>query len=65
MSHNERRISSSLTTISLTPVPEGTHVSVTEQITILDGGDKVEYRQAGIAGQLDQLGRYLAGEKVA
>jgi hypothetical protein len=64
MSHNERRISSSLTTISLTPVAEGTHVVVTEQITILDGGDKVEYRQAGIAGQLDQLGRYLAGEKV-
>ena len=64
MSHNERRISSSLTTISLTPVPEGTHVVVTEQITILDGGDKVEYRQAGIAGQLDQLGHYLAGEKV-
>jgi uncharacterized protein YndB with AHSA1/START domain len=61
MSHNERRISSSLTTISLTPVAEGTHVVLTEQITILDGGDKVEYRQAGIAGQLDQLGTFLAG----
>jgi len=65
MSHNERRISSSLTTISLTPVAEGTHVVLTEQITILDGGDKVEYRQAGIAGQLDQLGTFLAGQPVA
>jgi len=65
MSHNERRISSSLTTISLTPVAEGTHVVLTEQITILDGGDKVEYRQAGIAGQLDQLGVFLAGRPVA
>ncbi|WP_413711077.1 SRPBCC family protein [Rhizobium sp. Rhizsp82] len=65
MSHNERRISSSLTTISLTPVAEGTHVVLTEQITILDGGDKVEYRQAGIAGQLDQLGTFLASRPVA
>ena len=65
MSHNERRISSSLTTISLKPVAEGTHVVLTEQITILDGGDKVEYRQAGIAGQLDQLGTFLAGQPVA
>jgi len=64
MSHNERRISSSLTTISLTPVAEGTHVVLTEQITILDGGDKVEYRQAGIEGQLDQLGVFLAGQPV-
>lgn len=64
MSHNGRRISSSLTTITMTPVDAGTHVVVTEQIAILDGGDKVEYRQAGIAGQLDQLGRYLADEKV-
>lgn len=65
MSHNERRISSSLTTISLTPVAEGTHVVLTEQITILDGGDKVEYRQAGITSQLDQLGTFLAGQPVA
>lgn len=64
MSHNERRISASLTTISLTPISEGTHVVLTEQITILDGGDKVEYRQAGIASQLDQLGVFLASEKV-
>ena len=56
---------SSLTTISLTPVAQGTHVVLTEQITILDGGDKVEYRQAGIAGQLDQLGTFLAGQPVA
>jgi uncharacterized protein YndB with AHSA1/START domain len=65
MSHNEKRISASLTTISMTPVKEGTHVVVTEQITILDGGDKAEYRQAGIAGQLDQLGVYLAAEAVS
>jgi uncharacterized protein YndB with AHSA1/START domain len=65
MSHNERRISSSLTTISLTPSAEGTHVVLTEQITILDGGDKVEYRQAGIEGQLDQLGAFLANQTVA
>ena len=64
MSHNERRISASLTTVSLTPVADGTHVVLTEQITILDGGDKVEYRQAGIASQLDQLGVFLASEKV-
>ncbi|NLS02597.1 polyketide cyclase [Rhizobium sp. P32RR-XVIII] len=64
MSHNERRISASLTTISLMPISEGTHVVLTEQITILDGGDKVEYRQAGIASQLDQLGVFLASEKV-
>lgn len=49
-----------MTTISLTPVTEGMHVVVTEQSTILDGRDKVEHRQAGIA---EQLGRYLAGER--
>ena len=64
MSHNDTRISSSLTTVSLTPADGGTHVVLTEQITILDGGDKVEYRQSGITSQLDQLGVFLANEKV-
>jgi uncharacterized protein YndB with AHSA1/START domain len=64
MSHNDKRISSSLTTVSMTPADGGTHVVLTEQITILDGGDKVEYRQSGISSQLDQLGVFLANEKV-
>lgn len=64
MSHNGKRISSSLTTVSITPADGGTHVVLTEQITILDGGDKVEYRQSGISSQLDQLGVFLANEKV-
>jgi uncharacterized protein YndB with AHSA1/START domain len=64
MSHNGKRISSSLTTVSMTPADGGTHVVLTEQITILDGGDKVEYRQSGISSQLDQLGVFLANEKV-
>ncbi|MGO4482709.1 polyketide cyclase [Rhizobium pisi] len=64
MSHNGRRISSSLTTVTIAPMKSGTHVVVTEQITILDGGDKVEYRQSGIAGQLDQLGVFLESEAV-
>ncbi|MEZ2129344.1 MULTISPECIES: SRPBCC family protein [unclassified Sinorhizobium] len=64
MSHNEKRISSSLTTVSMMPVEKGTHVVLTEQITILDGGDKVEYRQSGISAQLDQLGEFLARQMV-
>jgi hypothetical protein len=48
----------------MTPADGGTHVVLTEQITILDGGDKVEYRQSGISSQLDQLGVFLANEKV-
>lgn len=60
MTHNETRISVSLTTVELMPAGKQTRLVLTEQMTALDGGDKPEYRQQGISAQLDQLGDFLA-----
>jgi uncharacterized protein YndB with AHSA1/START domain len=59
MAHNGTRISVSLTTVEMKPVAKGTRLILTEQMTVLDDGDKPEYRQRGISSQLDQLGHFL------
>jgi uncharacterized protein YndB with AHSA1/START domain len=64
MTHNGTRISVSLTTIELKPVAKGTRLILTEQMTVLDDGDKPEYRQRGISVQLDQLGHFLEQQMV-
>jgi uncharacterized protein YndB with AHSA1/START domain len=64
MVHNGTRISVSLTTVELNPVAKGTRLILTEQMTVLDNGDKPEYRQNGISSQLDQLGHFLEQQMV-
>jgi uncharacterized protein YndB with AHSA1/START domain len=57
-----RRISVSLMTIELTPVPDGTRLVLTEQGAFLDGLDTNEQRQEGATDMLDQLGGYLESQ---
>ncbi len=64
MAHNGTRISVSLTTVEMKPVAKGTRLILTEQMTVLDDGDKPEYRQRGISSQLDQLGHFLEQQMV-
>jgi uncharacterized protein YndB with AHSA1/START domain len=53
------RISVSLMTIELAPVPDGTRLVLTEQGVFLDGLDTNEQRQEGATDMLDQLGDFL------
>ena len=57
-----RRISVSLMTIELTPVPDGTRLVLTEQGAFLDGLDSNEQRQEGATDMLDQLAEYLTSK---
>ncbi len=54
-----RHLSTSLTTIALEPVAEGTRLTYTEQGVHFDGLDSVEGREEGSNGLLDELGAYL------
>lgn len=54
-----RRISVSLMTVELTPVPEGTRLVLTEQGAFLDGLDTNAQRQEGARDSLDKLGAFL------
>lgn len=56
-----RHMSTSLTTITLEPEGEGTHLTLTEQGVHLDGLDTPEGREEGTRGLLDQLGAYVGG----
>jgi uncharacterized protein YndB with AHSA1/START domain len=58
---DDRHISTSLTTIALEPVGDGTRLTYTEQGVHLDGLDTVEGREEGMRGLLDTLGSSLAG----
>jgi uncharacterized protein YndB with AHSA1/START domain len=58
---NDSHMSTSLTTIVLEPVSEGTRLTYTEQGVHFDGLDTVEGREAGTRGLLDNLGGVLAG----
>ncbi len=49
-------ISVSLTTVELSRVPEGTRLLLTEQIVLLDGGDKLAHREEGLSSMLDKIG---------
>ena len=54
-----RRMSVSVGSVELTPVPGGTRLVMTEQGAYLDGLDTSEQRQAGTEEFLGSLARYL------
>ena len=61
---NERHMSTSITTIVLEPITDGTRLSYTEQGVHFDGLDTVEGREAGTQGLLDNLGAYLTRQSL-
>jgi uncharacterized protein YndB with AHSA1/START domain len=57
---NGARISVSVGTVEITPVPGGTKLVMTEQGAFLDGLDTNAQRAAGTTALLDELGTFLA-----
>jgi uncharacterized protein YndB with AHSA1/START domain len=57
----EVKLSSSLTVVELTTVPEGTKLTFTETGAFFDGHEKPELREQGTGWILDALGNSLAG----
>jgi uncharacterized protein YndB with AHSA1/START domain len=49
-------ISVSLTTVEFMPVAGGTRLVLVEQVSLLDGRDKLAHREEGIASKLDKIG---------
>lgn len=60
MHMNGARISVSVGTVEIIPVPGGSKLVMTEQGAFLDGLDTNAQRAEGTAALLDGLGRYLA-----
>jgi uncharacterized protein YndB with AHSA1/START domain len=60
MYEGSERSSISLTTVEITGEPDGTLLTYTEYGAFLDGLDKPEGREEGVAFILDGLGKYLA-----
>lgn len=60
---DDRHMSTSLTTITLTPDADGTRLTYTEQGVHLDGLDSAEGREEGTGGILDNLGAFLARDQ--
>ena len=60
MYERQDRSSISLTTVEIEADPDGTRLTYTEQGAFLDGYDKPEAREEGVALILDGLGSYLA-----
>lgn len=58
---NGARISVSVGTVELAPVPGGTRLVMTEQGAFLDGLDTNAQRAEGTAVLLDKLGEFLTG----
>ena len=58
---DDRHLSTSLTTIVVEPAGDGTRLTYTEQGVHYDGLDTVAGREEGMAGILDNLGRFLTG----
>ena len=56
------RMSVSLATVEIVPDQDGTKLTYTEQAAFLDGIDKPEFREEGIAWMLDNLGKYLGSQ---
>jgi uncharacterized protein YndB with AHSA1/START domain len=56
---NGARISVSVGSVELDPVPGGTRLVMTEQGAFLDGLDSNEQRRAGTEELLNNLGNYL------
>ena len=54
------RMSVSLATVEIVPDQDGTKLTYTEQGAFLDGIEKPEAREEGVAAMLDKLGSYLA-----
>ena len=63
MTYAGQRISASLASIELRPVPGGTHLALTEHGIFLDGLDQVGERERGTRELLDKLAAFL-GEAV-
>jgi uncharacterized protein YndB with AHSA1/START domain len=55
----EKKISVSLATIEFTPNEAGTHLTVTEQITHIDGYPTPEDREAGTRHLIDKVVSYI------
>jgi len=60
-----RRISVSLATVQISPVPGGATLILTEQAAFLDGLDTNGAREQGTVELLDKLGHYLAAPRDA
>jgi uncharacterized protein YndB with AHSA1/START domain len=58
-----RRMSVSLMTIELAPVPGGTSLVLTEQGAFFDDLDSSNQREEGARDSLDMLGEYLRGSR--
>lgn len=56
----ETRISVSLATIEFEPAGDGTRMTFTEQVVMLDEYDGVEDREAGTRAGLENLGKWLS-----
>jgi uncharacterized protein YndB with AHSA1/START domain len=56
---DDRHMSTSITTMVLEAIVDGTRLTYTEQAVHFDGLDTVEGREEGTAGLLDNLGRVL------
>jgi uncharacterized protein YndB with AHSA1/START domain len=54
------RMSVSLVTVEIGPDGDGSTITYTEQGAFLDGIEKPEAREEGVAAMLDKLGSYLA-----
>ena len=59
------RMSVSVATLQLAPEGDGTRLTYTEQLAILDGLDKVEWREQGTRGLFDALDSVLQRETAA
>jgi uncharacterized protein YndB with AHSA1/START domain len=59
MDRDDTRISVSVATVEFEPAGAGTRLIFTEQDVLLDGHDKVEYREHGTISLLDSLAEAL------
>ena len=60
---DDRHLSTSVTTIAVERVDDGTRLTYTEQGVHFDGLDSVEGREEGTRGLLDNLGAFVAGHR--
>lgn len=63
LSVEERVATVSITTVELTPAPDGTDLVLTEQATFLDDLEQPSWREQGTCDQLDALSAELKVER--
>lgn len=64
VAHEDTRLSVSLITIVFAAEGGGTRLTLTDQVTALDGSDMVAGSKAGLGAALDNLDEYLRGTPV-